>query len=811
MDAIFKDLRLSFRQLLRQPKSSFLIVLCAALAIGLNSSIFTLVNAFTLGTPPGIERAGDMVRLLGTYPGFDYASLSYPNYFDLRASSDVFEELAAYAVRPASLTLAGESERIYGTLVTGNYFAALGVEAARGRAFTAADNEKRLGHPVAVISDRLWHNRLGGAPDVLGRTLLLNGQSFTVVGVTPPEFHGTIPGFAQDIYVPIQMQPLFEPAEAEALDNRNAGWLTTIGRLAPGVSHEQAQAGLDLAVARLKQEYPDANEEWGVAVHRGISLFPPQMERPILASSFLILAVVFCVLLIACANVASLLMARGEARQREISIRLAIGASRGRLLRQLLTESVVLALLGGLAGTLMAWGTARLFPSLMPDLGVPVELAIELDSTVFAYTLGLTLLTGLIFGLAPALQASRPDLVPALKGESGTVGRGRRWPLRRVLVAFQVAVSVLLLAGAGLFVRSLEAESQVDPGFTVENVLLAHFDPAAHGYDEERGRRFYERLVERAAALPGVESVALGQTVPLAIGSQQQWVVEIEGYEPAPGERMNPEYNIVDAGYFQTLEIPVEGRAFRTSDNPDGQPVILVNRAMAERFWNGDALGRRVRLGGEWREVIGIAENSKYLSLRESPQAHMYLPLYQFWRPQSNLHLRTAGDPLALVPALREVVREIDPDLPLYDVRTLEEHTRGALFLPRLGAQMIGAFGLLALVLATVGLIGVLTHAVVRRTREIGIRMSLGAGRGEVFSVLLRDGLELTAWGLVFGLAAALGLGQFLSGLLYGLSGTDLPTFAVAAVVLLLTAVAATSWPAWRATRIDPMTALRHE
>ncbi len=811
MDALLQDLRISLRHLIRDPRTSLIIVVCAALAIGLNSSIFNIVHAFVL-RPPAVEKPDELVRLYSTYPGFEFASQSYPNYTDLRDNNSVFSDLASYSIRPSNLTVDGEAEQINTMLATGNYFTTLGVAAARGRLFTTADDQVRGGHPVVVIGHRLWQSRFGGDPDVIGKQVLLNGQPFTVTGVVPPTFTGNIPGFVIDLWVPMQMQPVIMPSEDDWLDNRGQGWLSTFARLEPGMTREQAKTHLDKIVGNLREANPEIDEGWNVDVYAGISPIPPNIGSVLLASSAVVMVLVFCVLLIACANVASLLLARAEARQKEISIRLAIGAHRGRLVRQLLTESLVLSTFGGGIGILIAIWTSRLFPTLIPSFGVPIEFDAAPDATVLGFTLGLTLVTGCLFGLVPALQASKPDLVTTLKGESGHQGRRRRLPLRHALVAFQVAASMLLLVGAGLFIRSLQEERKIDPGFKIGNMLVANLDPSLFGYDEDRGLLLFDELRRRVAALPGVQSVAYGQIAPLTFANSQQWGVDIEGYEPAPDEQMNLDYNIVDDSFFTTLEIQIlEGRAFEPSDNAAGLPVVIVNQAMANRFWGGDALGKRVRTGDTWREVVGVTSTGKYRTLREDPTTYMYLPLRQAWEPTQEIFVRTAGDPITLLASARAALRDIDPNLPFTNVRTLQQHTEGALFLSQMGAKVIGLFGGLALLLSTLGLFGLLSHAVVRRTREIGIRMSLGADRGNVFSQLLREGLMLTVFGLVAGLLTAFAAGRLASGLLFGLSGTDPRTFVAVTLILLSTSVLAIAIPAMRATRISPMVALRYE
>ncbi|MEM7353597.1 MAG: ABC transporter permease [Acidobacteriota bacterium] len=812
MEALWQDLRISLRHLVRDPRTSVVIVLCAALAIGLNSSIFNIAHAFVL-RPPAVENPDELVRLYGTTPGFEFASLSYPNYTDLRDGNEVFSDLAAYSIRPSNLTVRGETEQVNTMLATGNYFAALGVEAARGRLFTSEDDQVRGGHPVMVIGHRLWQSHFGGDPEVIGEKVLLNGQPFTVTGIVPRSYAGNIPGFVIDLWVPMQMQPVVMPSESHWLDGRGQGWLSTFARLRPGVTAEQAEAHLDLLTSNLREANPGSiNEGWQVAVYPGISPIPPNIGSVLQASSMVGLVLVFCVLLIACANVASLLLARAEARQKEISIRLAIGAHRGRLVRQLLTESLLLSVAGGGLGILIAIWTSRVFPTLIPSFGVPIEFDTAPDATVLGFTLGLTIVTGCLFGLVPALQASKPDLVPTLKGETGTIDRRRRLPLRQALVAFQVAVSMLLLVGAGLFIRSLEAERQVDPGFNADSMLVAKIDPSLFGYDGDRGMLLFDDLRQRVAELPGVQSVAYGEIAPLTFANSQQWSIEVEGYEPAPNERMNLDYNIVGDSYFDALEVEiVAGRAFARTDNAEASPVIIVNQTTADRYWGGDALGQRIRTGSTWREVVGVAADGKYRTLREESMAYMYLPLRQTWQPAQEIFVRTAGDPIALLASARAALREIDPNLPFTDIRTLEQHAEGALFLSQMGARVIGLFGGLALVLATIGLFGLLSHAVVRRTREIGIRMSLGADRRDVFSQLLREGLKLTTLGLVAGLVAALAVGRMASGLLFGLSGTDPRTFVTVTFVLLATSILAIAIPALRATRISPVVALRYE
>ncbi|MCG8455178.1 MAG: ABC transporter permease, partial [Holophagales bacterium] len=541
MDDLFRDFRFGLRQMIRRPRTSVLVVLCASLAIGLNATIFSLVNATVL-KPPAIAEPGEMVRLFGTYPGFDFASLSYPNFVDLAERQQAFEDMAAFSVLPSNVAIDGRSERLPAVVVTGAYFSTLGVTASRGRVLGPQDDTTRMGHAVAVISDRLWRTRFGADPGVVGREMTINSQPFTVVGVTPAEWKGTFPGVLLDLWIPIQMQPLLQPSSPGTLDSRGSGWLTTLARLPPGVEPGEAQARLDVAVAGLREAFPDQNEDWAVAVHAGTMPLPPAAGRVLEMASLAMMVLVRCVLLIACANVAGLLLARAEERRREIGIRLAIGAGRGRLVRQLLVESVTLAAVGGLLGTGLAMAASRVIPSMLPSLaGLPVVVDVSPDARVYAFTLGLTVATGLLFGLLPALQATRADLVPMM-GAGAVPGGGRRrfrlarFGPRHALVGLQVAMSMVLLFTAGLFLGSLDNERKVEIGLDSEGLLIAAMDPSLHGHDTESGLSFFDAVRERVAALPGVESAAWGETVPLALVGNQQRSIDVEGYEPAEGE-----------------------------------------------------------------------------------------------------------------------------------------------------------------------------------------------------------------------------------------------------------------------------------
>lgn len=811
MESLLRDLRFALRKLTRERRLSGLVLLCIALGIGVNAAIFSLVDGFFLRPLP-VRAPEQLVSVHSSHPGFRYASFSYPNYTDLRDAGTDVQDPVAYSYASFSLSVEERNERLFGALVSGNYFSALGVDAELGRMLTVADDVEIGGHPVVVLSHDLWRGQFGARSDVVGREVRLNGHVFTVVGVAPEGFQGVARMLAPQVWVPLAMQP--QVTVTSSLTSRGHGWLQVVARLPDGVTLASAQAAVDRHAEAMERAHPDALEDWGITLTANPSDLPPNMQSFMVGASGLMLVVALCVLLVACANVAGLLLARAESRRREMGIRLAIGASRRRLIRQLLTESTLLALTGGVAGLLIGWWGARLLPSVFPDFGVPTAVDLQLDPRLLGFALLLSLLTGIVFGLVPALQSARTNPLFAVKGEDADrTGRRRRVPLRNILVVAQVALSMLLLVGAGLFLRSLQHAEDLDPGFRAEGLLLADLDPSLSGYDRDASLRFYDQLGDRVEALPGVERVALSDMVPLRLGGNQQWTVEIEGYQPAEGERMNLDYNTVSPGYFETMEIPlVAGRGFDDRDTPDSPGVIIVNQTMASRYWpGGDALGRRVQMGSKWLEVVGIARDIKYMSLAEDPMPYMYLPLGPFYSPNLQLHVRTAGDPLALTASLREAVRTLDPFLPVVNLRTLEEEVTQALFLPRLGAGLTGSFGLLALILAAIGLYGVLAQIVSRRTREIGIRLAIGATHKDVFRQLLRGGLKLTAVGLVIGLVAALASSQVLATFLLGLSATDPVTYVTVTLLLIFVAIVAVAVPARRAMRVQPVQALRYE
>ncbi|MBA2340497.1 MAG: ABC transporter permease [Pyrinomonadaceae bacterium] len=821
MSTLIQDLRYGVKMLFKNPAFTIVAVISLALGIGANTAIFSIVNAVLFRPLPLVENQSRLVALYTSdYSGPLYGASSYPDYIDFRNRSDALSGLAAYTIRPVSLSAGGESERALATVTSVSYFDVLGVRAARGRVFTEADDAADAA-PTVVISHGLWQRRFGGDASIVGKTITVSGGSFTVAGIAPEKFTGIITGLAPDMWIPI---PAFAHAaqDKETVESRGNRGLFLIGRLKDGVSVEQAQASFDSIARGLREEHP---RQWSNVREEGRKItvlreaearVPPQVRGVVLGIAGLMMGVVGLVLLIACANVANLLLARASVRRREIGIRIALGASRWRIVRQLLTESILLALVGGAFGLIVVLWLTEL--PLWFSLPTPVPIALDFspDARVLLFALCFSILTGLIFGIAPALQATRADVLPALKDESATASfTPRRFSLRNLLVVAQVAVSLVLLVGAGLFLRSLGNAQSIDVGFRADNVLIMTPEVGIQGYTEAKGAEFYRQLIERVGTLPGVEAVSLAEMVPLGFSSQRG-SVEIEGRASQPGEDNEYNFNTVSPGYFETMNIKlVAGRDFTVSDREGAPGVVIINEAFARLFWpNQNPLGKRLsREGAEgpFLEVIGVARDAKYNTLGEDTLPYFYQPFWQHYRSEMTLQVRSVGDPRTLLAPVREQIRLLDKNLPVSNVRTLNEHLSGALLLPRIGAGLLGAFGFLALLLASVGLFGVMSFSVARRTREIGIRMALGARGADVLKLVLREGMTLVIVGVCLGLAASFALTRAMTSLLYGVSATDPLTFAGVALLLTSVALVASYIPARRASKVDPMIALRYE
>jgi predicted permease len=820
MEALWQDVRFGARTLRKNPAFTAAAALSLALGIGVNTTIFTLVNAVFLNPLP-VERASELVGVFTVderNPGAltNLLQTSRLNYLDYRDKTQAFSALTAYLPGLAvSLSLGAEPEQAQAELVTGNYFDTLGVKPAIGRTFRADEDLTPGASPVAVLSHGLWQRKFGGSPDVLGRSLNVNGVPFTVVGVTPEGFKGVNALVGPDLWVPSMMYRTVLPAQfLQWFEDRRALLFSIAGRLKPGATIASAEAECKALAKALEQEYPQPNQGRSITLRpiTEISIFPGLRDALVLGS-IVLMAVVGLVLLIACSNVANLLLARASARRQEIAVRLAIGASRWRLVRQLLTESVLLGLAGGVLGFIFAgWARDGIWaarPAVVPQNFV----AISLDGRVMLFTLGVSLVTALVFGLVPALQSSRPGVIEAIKEESRSAGRSRhRVTLGNGLVVFQVALSLVALIAAGLFLRSIQRAYAIDPGFATKDVAVLLVGPGQQGYDQPRSERFYRDVKERLQGVAGVRSVAWAGNAPLFGGFMRS--VFIEGREEDK-ERSGilTLTNTVDPGYFATTDTALlRGRDFSDQDRPGSVPVVIVNEAFAKKFYpNEEALGRRFRFYGDtaYHEIVGVVETVKYNTVGEPPTPCVFVPLAQNYADAMVLYVRSAGEIGPILGAARTEIRALDSQVPIILAFTVGEVIDQSLWAPKFAASLLGIFGLLALALASVGLYGVLAYAVTQRRREIGVRMALGAEQTRVLHLVLRDGLTLVGLGVALGLAVALGLSGTVVSLLYGVGAVDPASFLGAAAVLVAVAAVASYLPARRASRIDPIVALR--
>ncbi|OFW18729.1 MAG: hypothetical protein A3H97_17880 [Acidobacteria bacterium RIFCSPLOWO2_02_FULL_65_29] len=810
MSTLIQDLRQAARSMLKSPALTAAAVLSLALGIGANTVIFTWVQAVLLRPIPGAASPGDLYVAAMSNRDGQPRSWSYPNYRDVRGRATLVDFVALDDI-VMSFALDGSADRALGGLVSGNFFQVMGVGAAAGRLLTPDDDRTPGGHPVVVLSHAYWQRRFAGDPAIVGRQVTLNNQPFTVIGVAQQGFIGGSLGLSTAAWVSMAMQA--QMTGASRLEARGNGWFETFARLRPGASRESAGAELDAIMRQLEQEYPDPNSGRRVRlVHTWAASFgAPSVLAPVLG---VLSVVVVLVLVIACANVANLLLARAVGRRREIAIRLSLGASRAHLLRQLLTESLVLALVAGAAGMVLVYWTSGLLMAFIPPVDIPIDLGLRVDPSAFAFALAASAVTGMLFGLAPAWQASTPDTVEALKEEAGRGSGGRRGHrLRSALVVAQVAVCFVLLVGAGLFTRSLAAAQRLDPGFDHERQATASMDLFSSGYTPETGRQFHRRGLERVAALPGVQSVAFARQLPLGFSGRSSGRVDIDGYTPRPDEEVTIGYNQVSTRYFETMGIPIiAGREFTGADAAEGRRAVVVNETMAKRYWGErDPVGLRIRNGGGPAIVVGVARDIKYYALNETPQPHMYLNLATDYVSGVVLQARVSGDPAAFAASLRGALHGLDASLPLWDVRPLSDHMEQAFFAQRIGANLLGVMGTLALLLAAVGLYGVVAYATSQRTHEMGIRLALGAAPGDLRRMVIVQGARLTGAGLAIGLAAALGATPLVRSLLPGITPTDPITFALVPVALLLIALVAAWIPARRASGVDPIVALRHD
>jgi predicted permease len=807
---IVGDLRYALRALTKNRGFATVAILSLALGIGANTTVFTMLNAVLL-RPLSVrepERLAALYTLDSRSPG--YFLCSYLNYKDYRDRNQVFSSLLLYSPILIDLTGRGEPQTLMAQIVTGNYFSTLGVNAVVGRTFLPEEDVNPGANPVAVISHGLWTRVFGGDPHITSRTIRLNNYDFRIVGVAPPEFHGVNGLYAGDVWVPMMMYPQVFPAVA-AVNQRRALYFSVAGRLKPGVTLAQAEGAMQSLAQSLAREYPMENQG------RRIKLLPaaeaaiaPKTRGAVTSAAMVLMTVSGLVLLIACANVANLLLARAAGRNKEITVRLALGASRWQLMRQLLVESTMLSVAGGLLSLLVArWARDLLWSMRPPDFKY-AGFRLDLDTKVFAYSLAISVLTGILFGLIPAIRATSADLATDLKERAGTPPSTRgSWHPRSLLVMGQVAFSLIALVGAGLFMRSLWNVTRLDPGFDAVHLGVVSFNVGDQGYSEARGREFQRRALELAAAVPGVASATLAKDSPLHVGSSR--VALLQGQDTTGRLTLTC---VTWPGYFRTVAIPLlRGRDFSPQDLPAAPRVAIVNEVAAAHFWPGEeAVGKVIQFAGENLPVriVGVARNANYREIGEPPEAMIYLSLVQYYFPYSALYVRTAGNPDAVLGAVRQQMRALDRNLVL-DTESIPATIRASLWAQRLSASLLAVFGCLALLLATIGIYGVISYSVHQRMREMGLRMAMGATSMDVQRLILREGMRLVAIGVLVGTILSLAISRHVKSMLFAVSEWDAATFLLVPGFLALVAMLACWIPARRATHIDPATALREE
>ena len=809
MNTLFQDLRFGFRMLAKSPGFTAVAVLTLALGIGANTAIFSVVNAVLLRPLP-FPHPEQLVSVeyFNTAAKIPQESVSYPDFFDWRSQNQVFSHLASYRDNDYTLTGAGEPVHLGGAVVSSGFFATLQVRPALGRGFLREEEEK--GRHVVVLSDALWRTRFSADPQIVGRSVTLNNKSYTVVGVAPAGFNFPI------ATAPVQLWTSIAD-DSDLLSQRGNHFLLVVGRLKPGMTVAQAQADMAHINGNLSKAYEASNLRFSGAV------IEPELQHlvgDVQPALLILFGAVGCVLLIACANVANLLLARAMSRQREIAIRSALGAGRLRVIRQLLTESIVLALLGGACGLVFAlWGTGALVRLVPQD--VPRMSQIGMDGHVFLFTFLAAVITGILFGLAPALQSSKTNLVDALKeGGRGLSGGLLHHRLRGALVVGEMALALTLLMGAGLMIQSFTRLRNVNPGFNPHHVLTFTFDLPETQYSTDQQKIFYHQALDRFNAIPGVVSAAAALPLPIS-GHRFNISFKIEGRPVANGNEPSEEVRIVSPGYFKTMGIPLlEGREFAATDTPTSPDVVIINQAFAARYFpNEDPIGKRMIPGVSdtnvpqepAREIVGVVGNVKTVALNRGVKPEYFLPYPQALIGSMNIVLRTQGAPESVLDAARETIHSMDSTLPLYRVQTMDQYLGASVAQLRISMALLSIFAGLALALAAVGIYGVMSHLVTQRTHEVGIRMALGAQRDDVLRLVLGQGIKLALTGVITGIFAAWGLTRLLAAMLYGISAQDPLTFGVIAVLLALVALAACYIPAWRATKVDPLVALRYE
>ena len=814
LDTLLQDFRFALRMLRRSPGFSLLAILCLTLGLGANAAVFSWMEGLLFRPYPAVAHQERLVALTGTARGeSDPTALSWPDFTDLQRSCKLFDAFFVSKIMGTTLSIGERAQVAPGSIVSANYFTALGVHPILGRAFEPNDDVGRSAHPVTVISYQLWKGRFGGDQQIIGKTQRMNGVVHTIIGVAPEGFYGTFVGWAMQFWVPASMEDTFE-AGGYKLEDRGERWIEGYARLRPGVTLEQAQQEVAAVAKHLENDYPASNRG------RSIKLWP-LWQTPfnnagtLLPTLGIMLVVVVFVLLIACANVGNLLLVRSFVRRHEITVRVAVGAARRRLLQQLLIEGLVLASLAATGGLLIARWSSHLLVLLLPARsGNAMHLPGEMDWRVMALSAAICLISTLLFALLPAIQTSKVDLAATLRSEMAGVvrGRSRSW-VRSGLVVVQVSLCFILLAGAALLLQSLTRIRSDSPGFSTQDVLVTAVNLSASGYDVERAKSFQDELIDRVQALPGVESAALARVTPLGYGTFSSAPVVVDGYQPPPDERPSVEYNQVGPGYFSTMGIPfVSGREFTRADNEAARPVAIVNEIMAAHYWPGkNPVGERLQVKDKWCEIVGVAKTSKYESMRELPRPFFYVPRRQDFSVGAALNIRTKLRAETMAAALSHELRAMDANLALYEVISLQEQLDRSTSPQKVAVTLTGILAGLALVLAAIGLYGVMSYTVSQSTRELGLRMALGARAPELFRLVISRGLALTTGGVLLGAGAALGLTRLLGYLLYKVSPRDPLAFGSAFLVLTIVSLMACLLPAWRATRVDPIVALRYE
>ena len=817
---MINDLRFAVRMLIKYPAFSIVAFLALVLGIGANTTVFGIINALVLRPLP-VGHSEEVVKVFTTDNHIKgNQSTSYPNFQDYEKQNTAFTSMAAYTFVGVGMTRGSDTLNVNGLLVTGNYFDLLQINPSLGRTFLPEEDSTPNGHPVVVLGYKFW-KKLGGEPTIVGSQVTLNGHSFTVIGVAPAAFTGVDVGFDPDIYVPMSMHQWIRPGGDLWFELRRALLLNIVARLKPGVTMSQAQAQMRTIAKQLEQAYPDVNKERSIALvsleaAKSQGLAGPNNEDLARNVSLLLLAASVSILLIACANVANLLLARSTARQGEMAVRLALGAGRGRIVRQLLTESILLGVLGGVGGVILAYCLGDVLVALLPPTPFPITLDPQPDGRVLIFSFAVAVFSGIIFGLAPALQMARWDLIQGLRERVSTGGgAGTRLNLRSLLVVAQIAVSLLLLIASGLFLKSFYKAQAIDPGFRTDNLDIGTINPVLAGYDSDRALQVVRAIADQIRHDPHVAGADVNNWVPL-FGGEGRTIV-IDGRDPNDEHnRKFANYSPITPGYFQTMGIQLlRGRNFTEQDaEKNAAPVAIIDETMASEFWpNEDALGRRFRfmISKEPIEVIGIARNSKAVTLGETPISMVYWPLKEITDQGITLFVHTTGAPGMMLSEIRRIVRSVDVHIPITYEKTIRQHLAIALWPSWMGAMLLGSLGLLAFILASMGVYGVMAYSVSQRTRELGIRMALGAQTSQVIRLVLRQGMLLAAIGLGFGLFAAFGSTHLAGSLLYGVNPNDPVIFVGVTSLLAFAAFAACYFPARRALKIDPIAALRTE